>query len=397
MNLSCEIAQDLLPLFVDEVCSEQSRQVVSEHLRKCEKCRKLVADAHNIPELDIQPEQPTADKAVAKGLKKIHRRWRLSLIAALMIIPITLLCILGYNQMNGNGISYMNLNEIITAGRFVNALSSGKYENAADYLDFENSYDEAQELLARQPDSYAPQFVAVTIGDEKWIADRAFAEKWLSNASDSMQTWSYLAYNGIHGALIPEHAWTEIRKTNPPEYQKESDGTEVLNGNAYIRIETSWGTFMADKTTLEELTENDLTEYVYFGMVCMLPAEVYQDLKQEIEVMASETWQDIQNRYAHVADMNCDEYTTNMQREYANMLEELTLAGYSVEKKGFQSVYQIDDRWIVVHAITVRFGTESAVVYLDLECSNKSIDAVGFHYNSNMDWIDIFVSGLFMN
>ena len=36
MKLSCEIVQDLLPLFADEVCSEQSRQAVTDHLRECE-------------------------------------------------------------------------------------------------------------------------------------------------------------------------------------------------------------------------------------------------------------------------------------------------------------------------------------------------------------------------
>ena len=39
MKVSCEIIKDLLPLYHDGVCSNESRQMVEEHLSECEKCR----------------------------------------------------------------------------------------------------------------------------------------------------------------------------------------------------------------------------------------------------------------------------------------------------------------------------------------------------------------------
>lgn len=39
MKLSCEIVQDLLPLYCDGVCSQDSRQAVEAHLEDCENCR----------------------------------------------------------------------------------------------------------------------------------------------------------------------------------------------------------------------------------------------------------------------------------------------------------------------------------------------------------------------
>jgi len=39
MNISCEIIRDLLPLYVDDVCSDDSRELVEHHLRDCESCR----------------------------------------------------------------------------------------------------------------------------------------------------------------------------------------------------------------------------------------------------------------------------------------------------------------------------------------------------------------------
>ena len=40
MKYPCGIIKDLLPLYVDEVCNEESRQVVENHLTECEACRK---------------------------------------------------------------------------------------------------------------------------------------------------------------------------------------------------------------------------------------------------------------------------------------------------------------------------------------------------------------------
>ena len=39
-NVTCGIAEDLLPLYMDGCCSKDSRQAVEEHMRTCEKCRK---------------------------------------------------------------------------------------------------------------------------------------------------------------------------------------------------------------------------------------------------------------------------------------------------------------------------------------------------------------------
>nr|WP_325184710.1 zf-HC2 domain-containing protein [uncultured Oscillibacter sp.] len=42
--MNCKIIQDLLPLYHDGVCSEESRGLVEEHLAGCEICRQVLAD-----------------------------------------------------------------------------------------------------------------------------------------------------------------------------------------------------------------------------------------------------------------------------------------------------------------------------------------------------------------
>ena len=42
MKITCNIIEDLLPLYVDDMVSEDSRQLVEEHLKTCPACRKSV-------------------------------------------------------------------------------------------------------------------------------------------------------------------------------------------------------------------------------------------------------------------------------------------------------------------------------------------------------------------
>lgn len=42
MKLNCNVIRDLLPLYVDQVCSSESRQLVDEHLTQCVDCTALL-------------------------------------------------------------------------------------------------------------------------------------------------------------------------------------------------------------------------------------------------------------------------------------------------------------------------------------------------------------------
>lgn len=41
-TVSCEIIEDLLPLYLDDICSQASKDLVEEHLSSCQKCRLLL-------------------------------------------------------------------------------------------------------------------------------------------------------------------------------------------------------------------------------------------------------------------------------------------------------------------------------------------------------------------
>ncbi len=41
MRISCEMVEDLLPLYLDDSCSKDSRIAVEEHLRACQDCSAI--------------------------------------------------------------------------------------------------------------------------------------------------------------------------------------------------------------------------------------------------------------------------------------------------------------------------------------------------------------------
>ena len=52
-KISCNVIQDIMPLYVDEIVSEDTKKLVEEHLKECEDCRK-----RTVSEIKTQIDQP---------------------------------------------------------------------------------------------------------------------------------------------------------------------------------------------------------------------------------------------------------------------------------------------------------------------------------------------------
>ena len=71
MRLNCKVIEDLLPLYLDNVCSDETKIIVEEHLKECEECKKLIDITKTVQILRIEPENSVTDNAVKKGFKKM--------------------------------------------------------------------------------------------------------------------------------------------------------------------------------------------------------------------------------------------------------------------------------------------------------------------------------------
>lgn len=76
MKLSCDVINDLLPLYYDEVCSEETKKIVEEHLKECETCRNLMGKMgkeYCIPQKEL--DETIFFKDIQQQLKKRETRF----------------------------------------------------------------------------------------------------------------------------------------------------------------------------------------------------------------------------------------------------------------------------------------------------------------------------------
>ena len=76
MKLPCYLVQDLLPLYKDHVCDEQTSADVAEHLSDCAACSALLAEMDAPPQETAVQEVQAAEAAEALSTVKKNLRAR---------------------------------------------------------------------------------------------------------------------------------------------------------------------------------------------------------------------------------------------------------------------------------------------------------------------------------
>ena len=95
MKLSCKVIEDILPMYYDGVCSDESAVIVEEHLKVCPQCSGVLADLHT----ELELGRKTVDNL--KPLESISKKWKRSkglyigrgiciALAALLVVALVL-------------------------------------------------------------------------------------------------------------------------------------------------------------------------------------------------------------------------------------------------------------------------------------------------------------------
>lgn len=92
MKIPCNIIKDLLPLYHDNVCSEDSKKIVEEHISQCNDCKKSLEQMNLELCCNDFIEKNMNDAEVMKNIsKKWHNDKLLSLFKGIIITVIVLL------------------------------------------------------------------------------------------------------------------------------------------------------------------------------------------------------------------------------------------------------------------------------------------------------------------
>lgn len=73
MKYSCDLIQDLLPLYCDQVCSEDSAEAVKEHIETCDNCRSLYMEMKQSASMggaEYEKRQIASIQQVKKKMKR---------------------------------------------------------------------------------------------------------------------------------------------------------------------------------------------------------------------------------------------------------------------------------------------------------------------------------------
>ena len=102
MKTECNIFRDLLPLYVENMVSEETAQYINEHLKECSECQKefeIAKEEINITTLQ-KPSLPNA-KPFKKTMKRLNRQ--IYMFAYSLII---FFIFLGFSWTNGENLMY---------------------------------------------------------------------------------------------------------------------------------------------------------------------------------------------------------------------------------------------------------------------------------------------------
>lgn len=82
MKITCDIIRDLLPLYAEDMVSDDSKQLVDEHLCGCDACTKYLGEMKKQPPVPVEMEP----ESLSKVKKMIVRRRVLSVLASVLTL-----------------------------------------------------------------------------------------------------------------------------------------------------------------------------------------------------------------------------------------------------------------------------------------------------------------------
>ena len=118
--MNCNIVKDLIPLYIDGCCSEESEKVVEEHIKDCGDCKKLFEDMKSPSDIVEVSKAP-------KTFSKLND-WKASVLQSVLLflsfVLITIGVALEAKTPSGIGNGFWALNLIIPATGFMLSLAN---------------------------------------------------------------------------------------------------------------------------------------------------------------------------------------------------------------------------------------------------------------------------------
>ena len=88
---TCFLIKDLLPLYIDELCSNESTEIIKKHLEICPSCRKEYQQLTNQPEIKVVNDDSTElIKGVGNMFKKDKKKAVIKTVSIFLVVLVLL-------------------------------------------------------------------------------------------------------------------------------------------------------------------------------------------------------------------------------------------------------------------------------------------------------------------
>ena len=74
MKYPCDLIRDIMPLYHDEVASEESRKAVEEHLEECSACKEYYDIMCESDAVETATYDEESEKKAADSYKKVYKK-----------------------------------------------------------------------------------------------------------------------------------------------------------------------------------------------------------------------------------------------------------------------------------------------------------------------------------
>ena len=234
MTYPCGIIRDLLPLYIDDVCNEESKQAVENHLSECEKCRNYYNSMKSTEGFVAKGNDNSEDMKMANNLKnvksKINKKIRnivLGAVAAMVfvIVGVTLLFNVALKEVSPDDV-IVSANVYSFEELIENPASN--VPNSESVTIYSDDSDNSQKIEVRIPE----------IGEITVTEDTIEKNKYVTVFSVSSEYFIRTIKHEIKGDTIYISAFKTTLLNNKAEsYQKTMTSLQFSEINRIVFVE----------------------------------------------------------------------------------------------------------------------------------------------------------------
>lgn len=147
--MNCNIIEDMIPLCKEGLCNDETKAMVDEHIRECEKCRKLFED-FTAETKNSEVASPDESKVFRKVNKKMKRsKLKIVLLSGILLVIIGVLGFLTYGQITHQygTMSFESLVQSVESWRVAKLIADGNMDAYADSISYGTYFDTNTHML----------------------------------------------------------------------------------------------------------------------------------------------------------------------------------------------------------------------------------------------------------